>query len=157
MCPTDKRSFGRVVWLCRCDCGNEVEVSAHSLRNGNTKSCGCLNRELSSERATTRNGVTKRYPAYLHQAWRDRRRWCYNPKSHNYHNYGGRGIKMCRRWKNNPEAWCEDILKIIGPRPSGLTLDRYPNNNRGYYPGNIRWATRSEQQRNRRKRKDVLV
>jgi hypothetical protein len=72
---------------------------------------------------------------------------CYNPLHHKYVEYGGRGITVCDRWRNDFSAFLEDV----GTRPSSAhSLDRYPNNDGNYEPGNVRWATRSEQQRNRR-------
>ena len=84
---------------------------------------------------------TPEYTAWEHMVQR-----CTNPKAQQYHDYGGRGITLCREWRESFEAFLRDV----GPRPSSLhTLDR-PNNDDGYHPGNIRWATRREQQLNRR-------
>jgi hypothetical protein len=70
---------------------------------------------------------------------------CNNPKATGYENYGGRGITVCERWRR-----FENFLADMGPRPAGTTLDRWPNNDGNYEPGNCRWATRAQQLGNRR-------
>jgi hypothetical protein len=82
----------------------------------------------------------------LSAIWRNMIRRCHNPESHDYPRYGGRGIKVCEAWRNSFQRFCEDI----GPRPSAEhSVDRYPNNDGDYEPGNCRWATRKEQAANR--------
>lgn len=81
-----------------------------------------------------------------YQAWQDMIKRCTNPKSRNFKYWGGRGIKICRQWRQSFETFLSDV----GPRPGPKhSLDRV-NGNRGYYPNNIRWATRLQQNRNRR-------
>jgi hypothetical protein len=94
------------------------------------------------------------YPP-LYTAWRNMKRRCFNPSDESYHNYGGRGITVCEEWLD----WVlfrDYIAANLGPRPPGLTLDRIDNDG-NYEPGNVRWATYTEQNRNRRplKRKKV--
>ena len=126
---------GKSRWLCRCDCGIEKIVLGSSLKNGSTKSCGCL----CGEKNTT-HGLSKT-PEY--RAWKGAEHRCTNPKSINFHSYGGRGIEF--RLPNFVE-----FLAHIGPRPSNKhSLDRIDNE--GHYEiGNIRWATINIQNRNRR-------
>ena len=81
---------------------------------------------------------------------------CYNEKHEAYLRYGGRGIKVAERW-HNVAAFIEDIESILGPRPEGKSLDRYPVNDGPYAPGNVRWATRSEQARNRRRTSGLTI
>lgn len=126
-------------WLCSCDCGKRVKVLGHSLTSGHTTSCGCLIRER----------INKIDPIY--NRWRAIISRCTNPNSTNFRYYGKRGIKVCDRWRTF-ENFRADIIAQIGPlQDNKLTLDRI-NNNGNYEPGNIRWATHSEQMRNRRPR-----
>ena len=135
----DRDKQQRVKWLCRCDCGVEKVVQGRDLRRGKTKSCGCLNREVSAERNTT-HGLcrTPDYQAWCAAKWR-----CTNPNNKHYANYGGRGIEF-----KFPDF--ETFLDHIGPKPSKAhSLDRIDNNGH-YEPGNIRWALIKAQARNKR-------
>ncbi len=128
-------------WLCFCDCGNAKVVGIDLLRSGNTRSCGCLHRELMSKHFT-KHGQSHT-PEY--HAWHDMLRRCYNQKNKHYKDYGGRGIKVCQRWRDSFEEFFADM----GHRPEGLTLER-TNNELGYMPGNCEWATPLQQAHNRR-------
>jgi hypothetical protein len=133
---------GNRYWRCECDCGGETTVRTKSLRNGDTNSCGCLWLEIiKASNATHRLTETPEY-----RAWRAAKDRCYNPNTWNFHNYGGRGISMCDRWRNSFEAFYADM----GPRPSAQhSIDRI-NNDGNYEPDNCRWSTRKEQRANRR-------
>lgn len=126
-------------WFCRCDCGVEKLVLRKSLKSGVSKSCGCLMREVLSQRTTTRGQTNT--PEY--QAFKNAKGRCTNPNNKYFTDYGGRGIEF--RFPN-----FEEFLAHIGPKPSDKhSLDRIDNE--GHYEiGNIRWATSREQCGNQR-------
>ena len=133
---------GHARWLCQCDCGETAENYAGDLRRDHVKSCGCLVLEsITHHGQATRDGCS---PAYY--SWKGMRERCSNPKCHAWKYYGGRGIAVCNRWLNS----FENFLADMGERPDGLTLDRYPDNDGNYEPGNCRWATPKQQANNRR-------
>lgn len=133
------------IWLCRCDCGNTGEVPSNNLRGGDSKSCGCWQRERVKAQAIhneTRRGL--KTPEY--RLFADIHQRCGNPNNPSWKHYGGRGIRVCERWNS-----FSNFLADVGRRPTpDHSLDRYPNNNGNYEPGNVRWATREQQIKNRR-------
>lgn len=123
---------------CRCDCGGETVVFVGNLTQGNTKSCGCL-------RGGSHGHAKANAHSQTYNSWVGAKTRCTNPNTIGWHNYGGRGIKMCDRWLLS----FEDFLADMGERPPGHSLDRIdPNGN--YEPTNCRWATRSQQRQNQR-------
>ncbi len=131
---------GKSRWLCRCDCGAERKVAGTMLTRNRSKSCGCWRAEAMGNTAR-RHGKTYS-PTW--KSWQAMHARCNYQCVNGYERYGGRGISVCERWKV-----FENFLADMGERPEGMTLDRI-DSNRNYEPGNCKWSTRSEQQRNRR-------
>ncbi|RLA42161.1 MAG: hypothetical protein DRQ64_00265 [Gammaproteobacteria bacterium] len=132
---------------CHCECGTEKEINKGSLRSGRTASCGCLNSELASERMAAQKTTHGMSRSSEYQVWGALVQRCTNPNNPNYPKYGGRGITVNPLWVESFEAFFQEI----GARPSMQhSVDRI-DNGQGYEPGNVRWATRSEQQRNTRR------
>ena len=124
-------------YLCKCSCGTVKTVRGSSLRNGSSKSCGCLNLDK-----VTKHGMTDT-PTYM--SWVAARSRCRYKKNIGYKSYGGRGIDICDRWYDSFKNFLEDM----GERPEGTSLDRI-DGSKGYSPDNCRWATLVEQSSNRR-------
>ena len=139
------QGYGTRRFKCQCDCGNIALTRLTHLRQGVSKSCGCLARELAIERAT-RHGHSGEP---LTQVWNDMKRRCLNPKYRRYKDWGGRGITICAEWLElkNFLLWANDSGYI-----PGLLLDRI-NNDGNYEPLNCRWTTMKEQGNNRRDNK----
>lgn len=139
------RKSSSAFWLCRCDCGVEKACHSIALRQGSSQSCGCLRLEQMQTRCIT-HGLSKGPEARAHHMMVQR---CTNPNNTKFHMYGGRGVTVCDEWRG--PGGLARFVEHIGRRPSmDHSIDRYPNMNGNYEPGNVRWATRKEQQRNRR-------
>ena len=136
-------------WECRCDCGAVTILPANRLLSGNTKSCGCLKRNVLGDATRTHGTANSRITGYANRTygiWQAMRGRCMNPNNSRWEHYGGRGIKICARWGKY-----ENFLADMGEAPKGLTLERI-NVNKNYTPSNCKWATWLEQARNKQKR-----
>lgn len=144
---------GRTRWTCDCDCGATALVHAVSLINGHTQSCGCLQRQRTSDAAKTSSRTHGKTGVPEHVTWTAALSRCRNPNATSYKRYGGRGIAMCERWASS----FEEFLNDMGTKPTPLhTLDRIDKNG-NYEPGNCRWATKIEQANNRRDNRMVMI
>lgn len=135
-----KDHHGRKVFHCRCVCGKEITPRIPDVLSGKQKSCGCTNQPR------VQHGMSNT-PTW--RSWKAMRERCLTEGSKDYPRYGGAGITVCERWATSFEAFLEDM----GERPPGTSIDRYPDRTGNYEPGNCRWATDLEQQRNRRSTK----
>jgi len=145
----DKR--GKAQWLCLCDCGKFRIISVTSLTKGDSRSCGHLAKELTRLRFKGKPGLSKTHgmsdsPLNEYNVWTNMKARCgNNPQRRDYKFYAGRGIKVCERWLHSFENFYADM----GPRPSlKHTIDRI-DGDKDYEPSNCRWATWTEQRRNR--------
>lgn len=134
-------------YLCRCDCGNEKIIPSKSLRDGSSKSCGCLNSEIRKETCIKRNtthGYAAKGKSLTYSTWQNMIARCHNENSSGYYKYGARGIKVCDRWRK-----FENFLEDMGEKENkDMSIERI-NPFLGYSKDNCKWIPLSDQQKNK--------
>ena len=132
---------GFIIWFCHCKCGKSAEVPTHSLKDGNTRSCGCLHSEVAKKTASKNFSTHRKSKERLYKVWAEMKARCLNSNNNVYRYYGARGIRVCEIWENNYlkfRKWA-----INNGYKEGLTIDRIDAKG-NYEPSNCQWITRSE-------------
>ena len=156
--PCGYDTDNRLLWLCRCDCGNYTKVSGKHLRNGNTKSCGCLKSTTMAKYNYRHGGSVRGHRDRLYGIYHDMLRRCYDPRRSSYHRYGGRGIYVCDEWRDKEtgyqkfKSWAYDNGFYDQPKDTPIkeliSIDRIDNDG-PYAPWNCRWTDMTVQSNNR--------
>lgn len=142
--PTCRNSL----WNCHCDCGEAAIAVGSRLKNGSVKSCGCFRKNSSYRHGHSAGGILS--PEY--RSWQHMHNRCGNPKDIGYHRYGGRGIKVCKKW-----AAFESFLADVGLRPSAKHSLGRKNNDGDYKPGNVSWETPLQQGGNNSRNRNFTI
>ena len=158
--PIDEKYQKKIVWWCKCDCGNEKAIVGTKLRNGHTKSCGCFVSQRAKEKNTKHGHSTRLYGTTgEYNSWAGIIQRCTNPNNQKYMNYGGRGIKVCNRWLESFENFFEDMGEKPKPKKK-YSIDRIDNDShyscghctecsKNNWTANCRWATSIQQANNK--------
>ena len=150
--PCGKNKYRNVLWLCKCDCGNQHIVSSGKLAQGKSKSCGCYALEIRSK-SLEKHGITSGGKPRTFVIWNGMKARCLNPKSTSYPNYGGRGIRICDQWLNfeNFHYWA-----ISNGYRDDLEIDRIDNDG-NYCPENCRWVTKEFNRSHQSKTRNIEI
>ena len=144
---SEKNLQSRNFWNCRCTCGLSTVVRDDKLKDGSTKSCGCLFEEVIVKHGHKR----RKRPSRTYKSWESMIQRCYNPNAGNYHKYGAKGITVCQRWIDSFESFLEDM----GERPPNKTIDRIEGAF-VYSKESCKWSTNIEQNNNKSNTKHII-
>lgn len=139
--PSKSKSEHHAYWLCECDCGEFHVARGSDLKSGQITSCGCYSVERSTKHGLRNDPIYSR--------WSTIKARCYNPNNPKFPDYGGRGITMCDRWRDNVETFYEDLSKLPHYGEQGYSVNRIDNDG-NYEPGNVEWSTDKGQANNKR-------
>lgn len=137
-------SHGAILWLCECECGQTTIVDGSRLVRGLVRSCGCMMGHRTHGMSNTK----------IYKEWEGMKKRCYTPSEQSFRLYGGRGIEVCDKWRNDFRTFYDDVSTLAHFDEPGYSLDRI-NNSGNYEPGNVRWADKFTQANN--KRSNVMI
>ena len=146
-----KRRVVKRHFECICDCASASLVGMENLRSGLTRSCGCLHEETIAKGRHKHGDARKKARAPEYAVWANMIGRCERPSVQRFKHYGGRGITVCRRWRDSYEAFLSDMGRKPTPKHS---IDRIDVNG-NYEPGNCRWATSAQQRANQRPKSEL--
>lgn len=141
-----------MAWECLCDCGNIATVAGYDLRSGNTKSCGCYARDMSTQ-SNLKHGS---YGSALYKTYYNMKNRCYNPRYYLFQHYGGKGVTVCDEWLGDDGFSAFAAWANANGYKRGLSIDRI-DNSKGYCPDNCRWSNMVTQQNNRTNNRLITV